>query len=74
MTLHDRRWFLKQTARGFAAAAMGGLTGRSASAQTPPPQCTEWGSLPEPPPFGIPTGSITQWNCANHPGYKILDS
>ena len=75
MTAHDRRWFLKQTANGFAAAAMGSLPGVSSFAQNqnPPLQCTEWGSLPDPAPNGIPVGSIAQWNCANHPGYKVLD-
>jgi hypothetical protein len=58
----DRRNFLKTTAAGVAAQALGvGAWPRAAHAA---PACGFWGDL---------VGNIGGWTCANHEGFKVLD-
>ncbi len=71
---YTRRRFLKQTAQtvlgASASLSVAGLSPSEASAQVP---CDDWGALPNPALGGVPVGTSTQWTCANHAGYKILE-
>ena len=70
---YTRRRFLSQTAYSLLGVGGSALLGGYPAMAQKSDQCANWGSLPDSTAGGTPAGSIAQWSCDNHGGYKILE-